>query len=289
MLTLYRYCYHSAITRETAVHAFIQDWVLPDLSKHDTPPFPESPLFCLGNDFAIITSDPCCSPGTLYILRRMRDLTYLFILGMGPHADEHINTGELNGGHYPYVLNGDESKSHEIRDYILSLPSARDGGHSCSGDWVYEACRIAAVIYAEAIVELQNFSTVGDPCYAREAFWTSIHCTTCPLPTDTLTGRLYEALEHTDLDNIWGDMAGVLYWVCAVGTTAARTSFALGKLRHTVPSQGQRGDPMWVRRSLGKHAARTMGILVPQHPTPMRLAQRKLYKVQRLIQEISRV
>jgi hypothetical protein len=187
-------------------------------------------------------------------------------------VDKHVKKEELDDEHHTYVLNQYGSRSHEIRNHVLTLPSARNWGYLCSVDWVYEACRIAAVIYAEAIVELQDFSTVGNPRYAREAFRTAIQYTTCPLHTDTPSRKLFEALEHTDLDNIWGDMAGVLYWVCAVGTTAAR-----------------KGDSMLLRRSLGKHAARTMCILVPQHPTPIRLTQRKLHKVQELIRAISHV
>jgi hypothetical protein len=270
MLTTYRYCYHSSITRERAVHALVQDWVPPDLSKYDTTSFPESPLFCPGSDFAIVTCDLCCSTATLDILRMMRDLTDLFIRRMGPHVDKHVKKEELDDEHHTHVLNRYGSQSHDIRNHVLTLPSAKDWGHPGSGDWVYEACRIAAVIYAEAIVELQDFSKVGDPCHTREAFWAAIQHTTCSLHTDTLSRKLFEALEHTDLDNIWGDMAGVLYWVCTVGTTAAR-----------------KGDSM-LRRYLGKHAARTMCILVPQHPTPMQLTQRRLHKVQELIRELSR-
>jgi hypothetical protein len=200
----------------------------------------------------------------------MRDLTNLFIREMGPHVDKHVKKEELDDKHYTEVLIRYGNKSHEIRNHVLTLPSAREQGHLCSGDWVYEACRIAAVIYAEAIVEQQDFSTVGDHLYDREAFRTYIQYSTCPLPTDTLVGKLYEALEHTDLDKIWGDMAGVLYWVCTVGTTAA-----------------PKGDSMWLRRFLGKHAARTMCILVPPHPTPMRLTQRRLHEVQKLIRDLS--
>lgn len=127
---------------------------------------------------------------------------------------------------------------------------------------------------------------MGDPCYARKAFQTSIWYTTCRLPTETLVGKLYKTLEHTDLDNIWKDMAGVLYWACAVGTAAARTPFVSSKARLNILSHGQQTDLVWVRRCLARHAARTMCILVPQHPTPMLLTHRRLYKVQELIRKI---
>jgi hypothetical protein len=124
----------------------------------------------------------------------MRDLTNLFIREMGPHVDKHVKKEELDDKHYTEVLIRYGNKSHEIRNHVLTLPSAREQGHLCSGDWVYEACRIAAVIYAEAIVEQQDFSTVGDHLYDREAFRTYIQYSTCPLPTDTLVGKLYEAI-----------------------------------------------------------------------------------------------
>lgn len=64
----------------------------------------------------------------------MRNLTESFILEMGPHADQHIKEEDLDDGHHSYVTVGYGYKSEDVRDYILSLPSAGDRGHSSSSD-----------------------------------------------------------------------------------------------------------------------------------------------------------
>lgn len=39
-----------------------------------------------------------------------------------------------------------------------------------------------------------------------------------------LTSILFETLKRTDMDDIWSDMSGVLYWVFAVGAAATRVN-----------------------------------------------------------------
>jgi hypothetical protein len=65
-----------------------------------------------------------------------------------------------------------------------------------------------AIFYAQAIIEQEPFSKTA---------------------TMALIDKLYEALKNTYLANVWKDMAGVLYWVCAVGAAATRTSVMLEK------------------------------------------------------------
>ncbi|EAT91356.2 hypothetical protein SNOG_01707 [Parastagonospora nodorum SN15] len=183
------------------------------------------------------------------------------------------------------------SCSSETRDIIFQMRHLTDvfietevQGHSRSNDWVYEACRIAAVIYTNAI---KNLSKIGDYDPSISAGCCSSRGDTAPSPTKSLPEQLFEALQKTDLAGIWQDMAGVLYWVCVVGAAAAHT-LAAAAANNASPSMEynpQQSYPVWVRRNLDMHAFRTMAILVPQHPTPIIIAQKKLYRVQEVIRE----
>jgi hypothetical protein len=211
----------------------------------------------------------------------MRELTDLFINRIGSVAGSYIKEEEVDERHGSYAIVEYGDKSLAIYRYVLSLPSAQEEGHPSSNDWVYEACRITAIIYTEAIVALEQFSKVGDINYSRGSF-TSAHWSsrTC---TKSLPEKLYEALEHTDIASVWGDMAGVLYWVCAVGAAAARTPVGSNSGSESIVCERQQYYPVWVQRCLAMTATRTMIILVSKHPTPMVIAQRRLYEVQELI------
>lgn len=287
----YSYSYHSAITHEATQYAVFQEWRVPSLPRDDMASLPESPLFCLGGDFAMASTDSHCSIAIRNILCSMRDLTDLFIAYAEPLTDQCIKEDEEDEEHRSLAIFDYNDKSSAIRALMLSLPSAEEQGHPSSGDWVYEACRIAAVIHTEAIVELEPFSKIGDPRYSSGSLsntgWTSTYRTTRPSPSKSLPEKLSEALGKTDCANIWSDMAGVLYWVCVVGAAAARTPAGMDNGLQSMTCNGQQSYPIWVRRSLAMHATRTMVILVALHPMPTIMAQRKLYRIQELIRAVS--
>jgi hypothetical protein len=288
MLTRHRYCYHSAITREATRYAIVHQWAPSDLPKDSTAALPESPLFCLTSDFAIINSDNC-SPATLDILREMRHLTNLFIATMSPHMDGSIKEEQIDEQHQSSAFVEHGLRSTTIRAHISSLPSAEEQGHSRSNDWVYEACRIAALMYTRAIVDLEPFSTIGNPDYSNgsldHACWPSTDHSPPQSYMRSLPEQLFEAVRRTDHANIWGDMAGVFYWVCAVGAAAARTPAGIDNTLQSMTCNRAQSYPVWVRRSLAMHATRTMVLLVAVHPTPIVMAQKNLYRVQELIRK----
>ncbi|KAF2826332.1 hypothetical protein CC86DRAFT_382389 [Ophiobolus disseminans] len=198
------------------------------------------------SDFETIVNDVSCSQSTYDILRDMRDLTDRFLADI-------TKVGRLT-----------------------SLPSAHAPGFPTSNDWVYEACRLAALIYTTAIIMHVPFS-VAAHSYASVTRWsTKGH----PI-TATLTEALYEALQRTDVVNIWNNMAGVLYWVCSVGAAGARRPEAIETVQRF--DSREEASLIWARRCLIMHATRTMVILVFQHPVPVMLSQKRLLQVQELI------
>jgi hypothetical protein len=122
--------------------------------------------------------------------------------------DSEQSIKQEDGGRSIRALIEYTDKAREIRARIFALPSADSPNHLVSKDFVYEACRIVAIIYAQATVEQEPFSK------------------TAMVP---LIDKLHEALKNTDLANVWNDMAGVPYWVCAVGAAAAQTTVVLEK------------------------------------------------------------
>jgi hypothetical protein len=175
-------------------------------------------------------------------------------------------------------------KLSQIRKRLTFLPSASTPGLPTSNDWIFEACRITSLIYAASIILRLPFSVTADP--SRNPLVSEPETLNNPiggahLLATRLSEALYEVLERTDLANLWSDMSGVLYWVCAVGAAAARAPAAIN-----ISQQAQfRSDAytVWVRRCLTMHSMRTMMVLIFEHPIPVLQAQKRLLKVQELI------
>jgi len=170
----------------------------------------------------------------------------------------------------------------DIQARLAAMPSAYCPGLPVSNDWVYESCRIAAIIYTIAIVLRVPFSAAADPVKSPlpSGPLSASRSFSSEMPA-RLTDILYQTLEKTDLRDLWGLMCGTLYWVAAVGAAAARNSAALD----TSPKVRCRDDEyaVWVRRCLIMFSTRTMVILNFQYAEPMLKAQKKLIRVQELI------
>jgi hypothetical protein len=245
---------------------------------------PESPLFCPRSEFFTIVRNARCSEITYDLLCDMRDLTDAFVLynkGFGAvldvEAEEESSQVSLSSAEY-------DAKVSAIRARLASLPSAYTPGLPTSNDWVYESCRIASIIYASAIIMRVPFSVASEP--GRSVILAdSVSLTNSlaggHLVSTRLTEALYEVLERTNMEDVWGEMSGVLYWVSIVAAAAARTPASINMSR--TPRSRSEAYATWVRRCLIMFATRTMIILIFEHPLPMIMAQKKLLKVQELI------
>jgi hypothetical protein len=208
------------------------------------------------------------------------------------HHDIIAAVYDLGAGEYPASSSPSprqyDAEVCEIRERLASLPSAYTPGLPISGDWVYESCRIASIIYASAIILRVPLSVAAEP-------GRSIILADSPLvqtggssgnnrasPPPRLDEVLYEALERSNTEYVWGDMSGVLYWVSLVGAAAARTPISL-KMSMEPSRPRSEAYSTWVRRCFIMFATRAMIILIFQHPLPIILAQRKMLKVQELL------
>jgi hypothetical protein len=273
----HRFSYHCDIFCEIEQARIFQVWTPRNNLRTVTITLPESPLFCHRGDHKNLFQYDGCSQVTQAILRSMRDLTELFLAIPGAQANaDGVKVEDDERG--SRCLLEYRHKANDIFTYLVSLPSATNPGHVSSQDWVYEACRIAALIYTIAIIERVPFSVAvrssifsnisGSGSVANSA---ATHQSLAISPVEAL----FEALKRTDVSNVWRDMAGVLYWVCAVGAAAARTPTALDPVHQS--------QQVWVRQCLVMHGARTLIILLFQHPMPIIMAQQQLLRVQEVL------
>jgi len=137
---------------------------------------PESPLFCPRPNFYTLPRCSRCSSHTLRILRSARKLVDSMV-------EDNIDV--------------DYEKT---RADLLSMPPVTTGG-----DYIYESCRLAALLMIQANDAQIPFAKLEVP----------------------LIKQLKSALQKTDIGDFWGTMAGVLFWVGLVGCTSAQ-----GKPQH---------------------------------------------------------
>lgn len=226
--------FQSAIFRERQPRSMYPNYcsTLPLPPIPASKPIPESPLFCPRDDFETIKRSPRCFKHTLDLLCDVRDMTELFL-----DTASSLTTSQGRRKEEQLKL-----LFHKIR----SLPSSTQlrANNTTSGDWTYEACRIAAVIQATAIIkripfsqtavvatQLQQYAFTTNTLYPRSRNHSRL-LTASPGPTSApfeppapnLLQQLRTALENSDLSDCWSDMAGVLFWVSLVGGAAARQS-----------------------------------------------------------------
>jgi hypothetical protein len=249
-----------------------------DLTIADDVAIPESPLFCPRSDFTTIASDSHCSTFTCDLLKDMRDLTDLFISHQTAFGTFQ-NTSEINAAEWERRNVEYSCEVTTIRKRLTRLPSAHIPDLPTSDDWVYEACRIAALIYTASIVLRLPFSTVADPCrnpLVAESEASNWQGSDVSLLNTHLSKVLFKLLNRTNVVDMWNKMSGVFYWVSTVGAAAARPSAAQGQSRDDVHAK-------WVRRCLVVYSTRTMIKLVFDHAKPMLATEKKLLRVQELI------
>ncbi|KAF2269056.1 hypothetical protein CC78DRAFT_336276 [Lojkania enalia] len=278
-------CYHCDIFCEATPLPLFYYWEPPNgVPVHETAAIPESPIFCPRSEFFTILGDPKCCEITYNLLCDMRDLTNAFLAAYeGYDTVQGLEVGE-NFPQSGTPLQQYELRGSEIRARLASLPSAYTPGLTVTNDWVYEACRLAAIIYTSAITMRVPFSVAAQ--HGHSAILSSGSSPASPQLGDhpdssDLIAALYEALRRTNTDEIWGPMSGVLYWAAMVGAAAARTPSTL-KLSQTSWSRSE-AYAIWVRRCLIMIATRAMIILVFQHPLPVVCAQKRMLRVQQLI------
>jgi len=174
------------------LHSFAPS-CLPSITS--THPLPVSPLYPLDEDISGI--DGTCSNATYAILRDMHELTKAFLARwnyIGGPCPRSSDTGFAE----------DMEKIHKR---LLNRPSFRD---DVKQHWIYESCRLAALIYCRSILHGMPLADSANAAHAESPAGTNSSKL-------TIKGALRHALESTDRWNHWGNMSGVFLWVCLIG------------------------------------------------------------------------
>jgi len=202
-----------------------------------------------------------CSAGTSEIVNGMQECTHIFLARWNHlHGTQTTSKGRLEN--YDLQL-------QNIYTRLLSLPSTKV---DLAQDWIYESCRLAALIYCRSIVHGTGFADSAN----------TPHADTC----GTLLSALHHALGRTDTQNCWGfDLSGVFLWVTLLGAASSwslefpwsetilqslpwmRKYFALYAIRAAVSVPFEHADTtilalrimLQVRRCLAIESGRTMG------------------------------
>ncbi|EMD86416.1 hypothetical protein COCC4DRAFT_134879 [Bipolaris maydis ATCC 48331] len=156
-----------------------------------------------------------------------------------------------------------DSQLQSIYSRLLLLPSTES---DITPDWIYESCRIAALIYCRSMVHgisLADSASVVHPATARS-----------DTKSATLLLALHETLERTNKQSCWGhDLAGVFLWVTLIGASA---SWASPRLE----SKDDVQTATWVAKCFSLHAVRAAVSVSSDHIDATIHALRVFLKVQ---------
>jgi hypothetical protein len=281
---MFRATYHGDLICEATPLPLFYQWEAPPYLVDDTTAVPESPVYCPREEFVTIVHSQYCSGTTLGLLCDMRELTDICIAHSAAlDTVFDLDVQSHDAWHAPSLETYD-AKLAGIRARLVSLPSAHVPNLCTTHDWVYEACRIAAIIYTSAMIMRVPLSVAAYPVgnvimrdIASLMGATDSEQASIPRLTETL----YETIEKTNIGDLWGSMTGVFYWVTTVGAAAARTPVNIDV--YSRPSCVNEAYATWVRRCLIMFATRAMILMVFEHPLPLILAEKKLLKVQELL------
>jgi hypothetical protein len=174
-----------------------------------------------------------CSPATVEIIRDMYNLTQTYLVRWSCAS-------ELDPGSNAQVMACD-AQLRQIYNRLLHFPSAENDHMP---DYIYESCRIAALLYCRSIVEGISLAES-----AR-----SIHVvnTGQELRSTTLLSALHSAIMRTDIHSCWNNMRGVFMWICFIGGAASWASS-----RYTTTEQAENSStPAWMRKCFALYAVK---------------------------------
>ena len=172
-----------------------------------------------------------CSVGTAGIIMEIQNFTDMFLARWNHTGDGHtISSGQLANC---------DSQLQSIYSRLLLLPSTES---DITPDWVYESCRIAALIYCRSMVHgisLADSASIVHPATARS-----------DTKSVTLLSTLHETLERTNKQSCWRhDLAGVFLWVTLIGASASWASACL-------ESKDDSQTAIWAAKCFSLHAVR---------------------------------
>lgn len=222
-------------------------------------PLPVSPLYTPHGDLSILYGT--CTDSTYDILSDMHELTRTFMLRWNYVSDVYPPQSSTELASY-------DAHMQQIYRRLLLRPSTDD---DITPDWVYESCRLAALIYCRSIVQGVPLSDAANVMHAGSS--------SIDMSGTTIITALHNALDNTDKQGNWGAMCGVFLWICLVGGAASWPS--------TAPLYGERDENQagtaWVRKCFALFAVKSALRCGFEHAGAVVEAQRTMLQVQNLI------
>ncbi|CAI6342430.1 unnamed protein product [Periconia digitata] len=204
-----------------------------------------SPLYAPQGDLTSLYGS--CSSRTYDLISDMHNATRIFIARWDCTSDALSSIPQ-------HQLMGWDMYMEQTYSKVVNLPSS--AGEAIP-DWVYESCRLAALIYCGCMirgVSLSEASEATDPQQPDSG-----------TSSTTILTALQNALRQTNPGACWGNMGGALLWICLVGGRAAWPSAA------------------WTRKFFALHAVRVSHALCCPDSAAVIETQRTMLKVQALV------
>lgn len=118
----------------------------------------------------------------------------------------------------------DASWDARLQQAYCRLLSYRSAESNAVPDWLYESCRLAALIFAGSLIQGTALSDSAKNTSSNNS--RSRHSAT------TLLSALYSAFMRTDTRQCWGNLRGVFMWVTLVGGAACWPTSRLAFVEH---------------------------------------------------------
>jgi hypothetical protein len=178
-----------------------------------------------------------CPVSTFDVLHDIDNLTRLVL----SRNSRSWNNDELARSHTASY----EAQLHQIYTRLLSHPSTE---HEVSPDWIYECCRLAALIFCRSIVYNTSLSTASNSIDANSTVQSS-----------TPISSLHNALQRTDVSTCWGELRQVFLWTCLIGGAASWSMLQT----HTTFDGSTISSP-WIRKCFALYAIRAAVSCAPE-------------------------
>lgn len=155
--------------------------------------FPESPIYC-GNGFETVTKILGRGSDSLRLLELLQKMTFMF-----------QNEGQSKAAALGYFHRQVLSFKSKLRTSEPSRP-----GH------IYEAIRLTARIYTDALVGNMEFSQASSFSTQRDDSGTE------HFGSSAAFVEIVHHLMQTDLDRMWGGLSGILFFIVMVAGASAK-------------------------------------------------------------------
>jgi hypothetical protein len=270
--------YMIAALRETLPHRDFIDYGIQTQTKqvNDDRHLPESPLYCRPSGFQTIKK--CLSPSSssFKLLETLRLLSVVFIRQSEMSLLSPLQAGQIED----YWQQGQPTVASLCRD-IFAIPSADSRWHefkTSNDKYIFEALRLAAVLYAFALLNGVPFSEAGamlssDASGQQQAGPASWHIV------------VKSVLIRTNLSDAWGNMAGVLLWITLVAGAGTNLDSPSSTPREeTVSPDGSRvGEEEEARKWLAAVAVRCSIVLSFEYGGAMLETLRRMVGIEQIL------